>query len=108
MRRFLILVCFAVLKAQEAPNAVSLLEASKHALDRYESYQFQTTVTVTIPPTPDPASPPRVISASVAGVNPGKVRIDSEIHTFGKTFDVVNVVSSGHSTVLYEPERGQF
>lgn len=108
MRRFLVFVCFAVLKAQDAPDAASLLESSKHALDRYHSYQFQTTIIVAIAPTLDPAIPSRLISAAVAALSPGKVRIDSEIQAFGRTLDAMKAVSRGDSTVIYEEERGQF
>jgi len=108
MKGLLVLICLVALKAQGVPDAASILESSRHALDRYQSYQLQSTVTVTTTLPSGAKNPPVLISASVAEMSPGKVRIESETRAVVMTAGVATVVSDGQTTWTYEKERNAY
>jgi outer membrane lipoprotein-sorting protein len=103
----LIFVSIAALHAQ-IPDAASILETSRHALDRYQSYQFQSTTTVVTPPPPGFKNEPVRMISSVTGMNPGKVHIESETRAFDRPAGVATVVSDGQTTWIYEAERNAY
>jgi outer membrane lipoprotein-sorting protein len=107
MKGCLILVWTFALSAQGVPDAASILESSRHAFDRYQSYQFQFTVTVINTLPSGARNPPARIIASVAGMSPGKVHIDSALH-LGGISGVMRVVSDGQMTWIYEAESNSY
>src|ERR1700722_6600231 len=105
----LIFVPLLGLRAQGVPDAASILESSTHAFDRYQSYQFQSTVTLANSLPSGVRNQPARIVASVAGMNPGKVHIDSETRVFRDiTGGAATVVSDGQMTWTYQVERNLY
>ena len=94
MRRLLFIVCLAALRAQDVPDAASLLESSKHALDRYPSYQYQYTYTME-------GTRPLVTSSLVSVSKSEKTHIDSTRSSFGGGMVVVN---DGQTSWAYQAE----
>jgi outer membrane lipoprotein-sorting protein len=92
MRRFLILVCCAALRAQNIPDAVSILERSAHALDAYHSYQFEYSAAIE-----NTGFPATLMGASISGMGPGRMRIEFK-HGAGPS---QTVVYDGQATWTY-------
>jgi outer membrane lipoprotein-sorting protein len=107
VKGYIIFFSIAVLHAQGVPDAASILESSRHAFDRYQSYQFRSTVTISSLPSGVKNEPVRIV-AFVAGTSPGMVHIDSETRVFGDTGGVAALVSDGQTTWTYQTERNLY
>jgi hypothetical protein len=103
----LILIPLLALHGEDLPEASALLERSTHAFDGYESFQFQSTVSVITALPARTKSPPIVTSASVTGMSVGKLRVESKNQDPGGG-GVMTVVSDGQATSNYLSGRPEY
>ena len=80
-------------------DAASLLEASKHALDQYESYQYRYTFTMESDP------PPFITSSLISVSKSGKMGVDSTRQPFGSG---IVVQYDGRTALAYRTEQNVY
>lgn len=106
MRFTALIISLVALHGEDLPDAATLLERSAHALDGYESFQFQSTVVITVLPA-ETKNPPMVTSASVTGMSFGKLHVESKNQDPGGG-GAMTVVSDGQTTWNYLSGRGEY
>jgi outer membrane lipoprotein-sorting protein len=103
VRLALLIIPLVALRAEDLPDAAALLERSTHALDAYRSYQFDYSLVVQNSRASGEAIPPTVVSAPIAGMNPGKVHIELKSPGLRQM-----IIYDGQTTTTYESGQNTY